>query len=211
VAGSTSPAWHPHGIPHRAAPRDTSAGRYRHRHPERRGPAQGAAGPREGAAREGAGTVPVKRAMRVLGTGRDRSIRLLDTLGLRRVPDDGGCSGRAPRRRRQPRPVPPGWGGVDDGGARRGTSAPRPAGKGRPGGGASVPPGGPVTSPGAGEGTGRVLPAATAPRGRCRPCVRLLPRSALGYGPERRGRGRWLRPGRGRPVLRPARAWATCR
>ena len=37
--------------------------------------------------REPDGTVPVKRAMRVLGVGRDRAIRLLDTLSLRRIPD----------------------------------------------------------------------------------------------------------------------------
>lgn len=37
--------------------------------------------------REGDGTVPIKRATRVLGVGRTRAIRLLDTLGLRRYPD----------------------------------------------------------------------------------------------------------------------------
>jgi hypothetical protein len=37
--------------------------------------------------REPGGTVPIKRAMRVLGVGRDRAIRLLDTLSLRHFPD----------------------------------------------------------------------------------------------------------------------------
>jgi hypothetical protein len=43
--------------------------------------------------REPDGTVPIKRAMRVLGTGRDRAIRLLDTAGLRRYPDPDDGSG----------------------------------------------------------------------------------------------------------------------
>lgn len=43
--------------------------------------------------READGTVPIKRAIKVLGVGRPRAMRLLSTLGLLRVPDPDDGSG----------------------------------------------------------------------------------------------------------------------
>jgi hypothetical protein len=42
------------------------------------------------------GTVPTKRAIRVLGVGRPRALRLLDTLGLRQNPDPDDGAGTPP-------------------------------------------------------------------------------------------------------------------